>query len=56
MNNPPTNCNFLDEHGHPTKLSSIQDYNKHMGYKMIKLFETLLDMEVCKKNKTIFST
>lgn len=30
MDNTPTNGNFNDEHRHPWKLTTTQDYNKHM--------------------------
>jgi len=51
MDNTPTNGNFNDEHGHPWKLTTTQDYNKHMQYtdlgdRMIKLYDTMLDTEL----------
>jgi hypothetical protein len=51
MDNTPTNGSFNDEHRHPWKLTTTQDYNKHMQYadlgdRMMKLYDTILDTEL----------
>lgn len=47
IDNTPTNGNVNDEHGHPWKLTTTQDYNKYMQYtdlgdRMMKLFDTMV--------------
>lgn len=58
IDNTLTNGNVNDEHRHPWKLTTTQDYNKYMQYtglgdRMMKLFDTMLDREREREAKKI---